>query len=140
MIPEFLGFTWSVLLSFVTSPWSLVTGTLSLLSVTGTLGLVLLVAGVILVIRAPEAHDRWLLPMALCSIVSPAILDFARSGMGWFGMLFALVAGVAGLLLWTGMLASDADRRAPIWLSGLGLIGFTVYAGLVGIIIVWSGG
>lgn len=140
MIPELLGFTWSVLLSFVTSPWSLVTGTLSLLSVAGALGLALLIAGVSLVFRAPEAHDRWLLPMAVLSLASPAVLDFARSGMGWFGMLFALVAGVAGLLLWTGMLASDADRRAPIWLTGLGLIGFTIYAGLVGIIIVWSAG
>jgi hypothetical protein len=139
MIFEFLGFTWSVILSFITAPWTLATGSISLLSVAGTLGLVLLLVAAVLIIRHPEAHGRWLLPLALAGCLSPAILWFARASMGWFGMLFALVLGLAGLLVWTGMLANDADRRAPFWFTGLGVMSFTGYAGLVGIIIVWSG-
>lgn len=139
MILEFLGFAWSVLLSFIIAPFSLLTGGISLLSVVGTLGLLLLAAGLVTFFRKPEPHGRWLLPLLLAGLASPVILWVARASMGWFGMLFALVIGIATLLVWTGMLANDANRRAPFWLAGLGTMAFTAYAGLVGIVIVWSG-
>lgn len=136
----FLASTTSILTAFLNAPIALVAGNPSLPNIAGTLGVLLLAAGLGLEALKPERRALWLVPLILAGLASPAVLGLARSSMGWFGMLFALLAGLGALLIWTAILANDADRRAPFWLVGLGTMSFTGFAGLIGVMLVWGAG
>ncbi|MBK8086177.1 MAG: hypothetical protein IPK28_21430 [Devosia sp.] len=129
----------SLLLSFLTAPSLLVGGSVGVLTILPSIALLLLVGGVALAIVWREKQAFWLLPPLLASLAAPLVLEFADGSMGWFGMLFALVIGLVGLLVWVGMVAGNATRRTPVVLAGLSLLAFPAYAGLIRVAVTWGG-
>ncbi len=42
------------------------------------------------------------------------------------------------MLGWVGAIASDARQRVPVWLTGLGLVSFVLFCGLLSIAVIWG--
>ncbi len=130
----------SLLLSFLTAPYLLLSGSVGILTILPSVALLFLLAGVALAIASREKQVVWLLPPLIASLAAPLVLEFADGAMGWFGMLFALAIGLVGLIVWIGMVAGNATRRTPVVLAGLSLLAFPAYAGLFRVAVTWSGG
>ena len=128
----------SLLQSFLSAPLLLASGSISVLTVIPAVGLLLLVIGVPLAILWREKQAVWLLPPLVASLLAPVALGIADGMMGWFGMLFALVIGGIGLLVWVLIVAGNATRRLPVALAGLSLLAFPIYCGIVNIALTWG--
>ena len=128
----------SLLLSFLSAPLLLASGAAGVLTVLPAVGLLLLAIGVVLAILWREKQAMWLLPPLVASLLAPVALIVADGMMGWFGMLFALVVGSIGLLVWVLIVAGNATRRLPVVLAGLSLLAFPVYCGIISIALTWG--
>ena len=128
----------SLLLSFLAAPVLLSGGEVSALTILPTISLSLLAVGVLLAIAWREKQVLWLLPPLVASLFSPVVLAFADGMMGWFGMLFALVIGSIGLLVWVLIVAGNATRRLPVVLTGLSLLAFPIYCGIISVALTWG--
>ena len=122
---------WPTVVAFFAAPLSLLAGDPKPLAVVATLGLASLLVGVTLAIIWRVTQAWWLLIAAAVAAMSPIIVGFANSILGWMGMLFAVLAGAIYFLVNTAVLASGADRRLPIWLIGIGMILFAAYGAAV---------
>ena len=74
----------------------------------------------------------------VAAALTPVILAISNILGGWFVVMFALVIGAVGLLLWTGIISGDATRRLPVWLLGLFAVNFVVYCTARSIAIIWG--
>ena len=128
----------SLLLGFLSAPLLLASGTTNVLTVLPALGLLLLALGVGLAALWREKQALWLLPPLAASLLAPVALYIADGMMGWFGMLFALVIGSIGLLVWVLIVAGNATRRLPVVLTGLSLLAFPIYCGIISFALTWG--
>ena len=139
MFDQFFTSWWAMTSAYLTSPASLLSGSLTPAAVISTLGLLSLAVGLILAIAGREKQALWLAPPLVLSLITPLVLGFLRGMIGWVGVLFGLLVGLIMLLIWTGVLAGDARRRLPVWLTGLGLVGYVLFCGYVSVAMIWSG-
>lgn len=122
---------WSTVLSFLIAPASLLGGSFQPLSVVATLGLTCLLVGTGLAIIWRVTQAWWLLFAAVVALLTPTVIGFANSVLGWMGMLFAVLAGAIYFIVQTAVIASGADRRLPVWLIGVALALFSGYCAAV---------
>jgi hypothetical protein len=135
---ELFSSWWAMTSAYFAAPFSLLTGNVQLLTVLPTVGIPLLVLGVVIAVVQREKKARWLAIPFVLAALTPVIISLGNDILGWFGLLFVLVAGGVGLLIWTGVVASDSTKRLPIWLIGFGLISFVAYCALVAIALIWG--
>lgn len=128
MFEELLA-RWGVVAQlFAQSPLALLNGNASAFNIVGTASIVLAVLGVLiaLVMRLKQAL-RLGIPALLAS-VSPLIYGLASSIGSVVLAIAAFVVGTLMLILWVANIARDsANRRPPVWLIGIGLIGFALF-------------
>lgn len=128
MFEELLA-RWGVVAQlFAQSPLALLNGNASAFNIVGTASIVLAVLGVLiaLVMRLKQAL-RLGIP-ALLAAVSPLIYGLASSIGSVVLAIAAFVVGTLMLILWVANIARDsANRRPPVWLIGIGLIGFALF-------------
>lgn len=131
--------TWlSLTSSFFAAPLGLFTGNTHPLNVLAAAGIVSFVVGLILAVVKREKRARLLLVPLILAIITPIIIGLGNLMMGWFGLLFVLIAGGVILLLWILVVAMDSNHRLPIWLIGLGLLSFIAYCAFVAIALIWG--
>jgi len=112
---------------FFTAPATLLGGGVGAFSVVGTLGVVLLVLGlVVIALQRVRQAVRLALPL-LIAAVSPFLFALG-SLVGTVAVaIFVFVAVALTLIIWLASIARDAaGRRAGIWLFGWGLMAFTL--------------
>lgn len=130
---DFLASWWSMIRAYFTASVAILSGDFGLLALLASIGTISLSVGVVLIVRKPERRALWLLvPLALASLTS-GILTLANALLGWLGAGFAMLAVALLLLLLVAWIAYDADRRPPIWLVGIFIFCFAIYAGFVGV-------
>jgi hypothetical protein len=138
MLETMISTWWSMTSAFFSAPVALLGGRVDVFTILPTVGLALLVAGVILALQRRERRARWLGLCAVAAALSPLVVSYIYAMMGWFGVLFFLVLGGIGLLGWVGVIASDARYRMPVWLAGFGLVSYVVFCGLVSVAVIWG--
>jgi heme O synthase-like polyprenyltransferase len=102
--------------AYVRAPADLASGQVSVLSIVPTLGMLCALAGIALALVRRERQALWMIPLLLLAAATPSVLRLTHGLVGWFGMLFAILVGAVMLLLATGVVASDASHRLPVWL------------------------
>ena len=117
---------------------ALAAGTVSPFTVVPTFGLVLLVLGLISAVAWREKQAVWVAGPVLAAALTPVILAISNILGGWFVVIFALIIGAVGLLLWVGVISGDATRRLPVWLLGLFALSFVIYCTVVSVAIIWG--
>lgn len=138
MLETMIATWWNMISTYFSGPLGLLVGQVNVYTVLPAVGLVLLVLGIVLAFVRRERQTRWLVLPALAAAISPLVVSYIYGMMGWFGVLFFLVLGGIGMLGWVGAIASDARQRAPVWLTGLGLISFVLFCGLLSIAVIWG--
>ena len=138
MLETMISTWWNMISAYFSGPVGLLGGQVNLYTVLPAVGLILLVVGIVLAVVRRERQTRWLVLPALAAAISPLVVSYIYGMMGWFGVLFFLVLGGIGMLGWVGAIASDARQRAPVWLTGLGLISFVLFCGLVSVAVIWG--
>lgn len=117
----------SVIELFVAAPGALLSGSASAFSIVGAISLAFLVLGIVLalVMRVRQAV-RLALP-ALASLISPFLFAICSMVGTIASAIFVYVVGSLLLLIWIAGIARDAARKSPpIWLAGIGILGFTL--------------
>ena len=128
MFEELLA-RWGVVAELlVQSPLALLSGRVSDFSIVGTASIVLTVLGVMiaLVMRLKQAL-RLTLPVLL-TLISPLVYGLASAVGSVVLAIGAFVVGALILIIWVANIARDsAGRRPPVWLIGIGLVGFALF-------------
>lgn len=122
---------WSTVLSFFAAPASLLGGNFPPLPVVATLGLACLLIGIGLAVTWRVTQAWWLLIAAAIAALTPLVIGFANSVLGWMGMLFAVLGGAVYFLVQTAVIANGADRRLPVWLIGIAIAMFAAFCAAV---------
>jgi hypothetical protein len=118
-----------VFAAYLTSLQALVGGVISGPSLLAGIGTICLVIGVALCLAQRERRALWMLvPLALASL-TPFVLAWSSGMLGWLSVLFAAAAGIALLVIITGVVARDTRHRTPIWLLGLFTLTLAAHAG-----------
>ncbi|HEV2514708.1 MAG TPA: hypothetical protein VGV07_05635 [Devosia sp.] len=138
MLDQIFGSWWPTVSSYLVGPLALAGGTVSPFSVIPTVGFALLALGVIAALAWREKQAVWVIGPTIAAALTPVILAIGNILGGWFVVIFALVIGTVGLLLWTGIIAGDATRRLPVWLLGLFAVSFVLYCTVRSIAIIWG--
>ncbi len=138
MLEQLFGSWWPMVSSYFAGPLALAAGGVSAFSIVPTLGLVLLVLGLILAIVWREKQAIWVIGPVVASVLTPVILAIANILGGWFVVIFALIIGAVALLLWIGVIAADATRRLPVWLLGLFSLSFVAHCTFVSVSLIWG--
>jgi hypothetical protein len=138
MLEQIFGSWWPMVSSYFGGPLALAAGTISPFSIVPTVGLALLALGVILALAWREKQAVWVIGPIVAAAMTPVVLAIANILGGWFVVIFALVIGAVGLLLWVGVISGDATRRLPVWLLGLFALSFVVYCTVVSVAIIWG--
>ncbi|HEY9012312.1 MAG TPA: hypothetical protein VIN06_14980 [Devosia sp.] len=129
---------WSMTSAYLAAPASLLSGDFQLYLLLPVVGLVCLVAGTVLAVRAREKQAIWTLLPAIAAALAPIALEFAFGMLGWVGLGFALLVGLFGIGLWIHVLASDATKRLPVWLVGIFLLSFVAFCDFLAVVAVWG--
>lgn len=138
MLEQIFGSWWPMVSSYFAGPLALAAGTVSPFTIVPTVGFALLVLGVIVAVLWREKQAVWVIGPVIASALTPVILAIANILGGWFVVIFALVIGAVGLLLWIGVISADATRRLPVWLLGLFAVNFVIYCTVVSVAIIWG--
>jgi hypothetical protein len=138
MLESFIGTWWSMTSAYFGAPFALLAGTVSSFTILPTIGLILLILGIVLAFSWGEKQTRWVGLPALAAALAPFVVGYMNIMMGWFGVLFFLVLGGVGLLGWVGVIASDARKRSPVWLTGFFPISYLVFCGMVSVAVIWG--
>lgn len=138
MLEQIFGSWWPMVSSYFAGPLALAAGTVSPFTIVPTVGFALLVLGMIVAVLWREKQAVWVIGPVIASALTPVILAIANILGGWFVVIFALVIGAVGLLLWIGVISADATRRLPVWLLGLFAVSFVVYCTVVSVAIIWG--
>ena len=138
MLDQIFGSWWPMVSSYFAGPLSLALGTVSPFTVIPTVGFVLLLLGIIAAVAWREKQAVWVVGPIVAAALTPVVLAISNILGGWFVVIFALVIGVVGLLLWIGIIAGDATRRLPVWLVGLFAVSFVLYCTAVSVAIIWG--
>jgi hypothetical protein len=138
MLEQIFGSWWPMVSSYFAGPLLLAAGTVSPFSIVPTVGLALLVLGVILAVVWREKQAVWVIGPIVAAALTPIILAIANILGGWFVVIFALLAGAVALLLWIGVISADATRRLPVWLVGLFGISFILHCTVVSVTLIWG--
>lgn len=138
MLVQLFGSWWPMVASYFGAPLQFAAGNFSAFTIAPTLGLVLLVLGLVLAFVWREKQVLWLVGPFVASALTPIILSIASILGGWFVVLFALIIGAIALLLWIGVISADATRRLPVWLVGLFTLSFVVHCGIISIALIWG--
>lgn len=112
---------------FFSAPGALLSGSTSGFTIVGTVSLAFLVLGVLLalVMRVRQAV-RLVLP-ALISLIMPFLYAICSMVGTIASAIFVFVVGGLLLLIWIAGITRDAARKSPpIWLAGIGIIGFAL--------------
>lgn len=118
---------WQTVTSFFAAPAALIGGDFQALPIVATLGLACLLAGIALAVAWRVTQTWWLLIAAVVASLTPLVIGFANSVLGWMGMLFAVLLGAIYFIVQTAVIANGADRRLPTWLIGIGIAAFAAY-------------
>lgn len=138
MLEQILGSWWPMVSSYFAGPPALAAGTVSPFTVIPTAGFALLLLGIIASIVWREKQAIWVIGPIVAAALTPVVLAISNILGGWFVVIFALVIGVVGLLIWIGIISGDATRRLPVWLLGLFAVNFVVYCIAVSVAIIWG--
>lgn len=138
MLEQIFGSWWPMVSSYFAGPLSLVAGTVTPFTIVPTVGLALLLLGLILAFAWREKQAVWVIAPIAAAALTPIVLAIANILGGWFVVIFALITGAVALLLWIGVISSDATRRLPVWLLGLSAISFILYCTVVSVAIIWG--
>jgi hypothetical protein len=138
MLEQIFGSWWPMVSSYFGGALALASGSINAFSIVPTLGLLLLVLGVIFAIAWREKQAIWVIGPILASALTPVILAISNILGGWFVVIFALIIGAVALLLWVGVISADATRRLPVWLLGLFALSFVVHCGLISVALIWG--
>lgn len=138
MLEQLFGSWWPMVTSFFGGPLALASGSVNAFSIVPTLGLLLLVLGVILAIVWHEKQAVWVAGPVVAAALTPVILAIANILGGWFVVIFALIIGAVALLLWIGVIAADATRRLPVWLLGLFALSFVAHCAFISVALIWG--
>ena len=138
MLEQIFGSWWPMVSSYFAGPVSLAGGIVSPFSVIPTVGLALLVLGILTATVWREKQAVWVIGPIVAAALTPVILAISNILGGWFVVIFALVIGAVGLLIWIGIISADATRRLPVWLLGLFAVNFVAYCTAVSVTIIWG--
>ncbi len=138
MLQAMMTTWWSMTSAYFSAPLALLGGRIGPDTVLSTVGIGLLILGIVLALFWREKQARWLALPAIAAALAPLVVSYIYAMMGWFGVLFLLVLGGVGMLGWVGGIASDARYRMPVWLTGFGLISFVVYCGMLSVAVIWG--
>ncbi|KQU97498.1 hypothetical protein ASC89_19625 [Devosia sp. Root413D1] len=138
MLDQLFGSWWPTISSYLAGPPALIGGTVTPFTVIPTVGFALLLLGILAAILWREKQALWVIGPIVAAALTPVILAIGNILGGWFVVMFALVIGAVGLLLWTGIISGDAARRLPVWLLGLFAVNFVVYCTARSIAIIWG--
>jgi FtsH-binding integral membrane protein len=138
MLEQLFGSWWPMVSSYFGGPLTLASGRVNAFSIVPTLGLALLLLGLITALAWREKQAVWVIGPALASSLTPVILAIANILGGWFVVIFALIIGAVALLLWIGVISADATRRLPVWLLGLFALSFVLHCGLISVALIWG--
>lgn len=138
MLEQLFGSWWPMVSSYFGGPLALASGSVNAFSIVPTLGLALLLLGLITALALREKQAAWLVGPVLASALTPVILAIANILGGWFVVIFALIIGAVALLLWIGVISADATRRLPVWLLGLFALSFVLHCGLISVALIWG--
>jgi FtsH-binding integral membrane protein len=138
MLDQIFGSWWPTVSSYLAGPLALAGGTVSPFTVIPTVGFALLLLGIIAAILWREKQAVWVIGPIVAAALTPVVLAISNILGGWFVVMFALVIGAVGLLLWIGIISGDATRRLPVWLLGLFAVNFVVYCTAVSVAIIWG--
>lgn len=138
MLEQLFGSWWPTVSSYLAGPFGLAAGSVSPFTVIPTVGFALLLLGIIAALAWREKQAVWVIGPIVAAALTPVILAISNILGGWFVVIFALVIGAVGLLLWTGVISTNATRRLPVWLLGLFAVNFVVYCTAVSVAIIWG--
>lgn len=138
MLDQIFGSWWPTVSSYLAGPLALAGGTVTPFTVIPTVGLALLLLGIIAAILWREKQAVWVIGPIVAAALTPVVLAISNILGGWFVVIFALVIGAVGLLIWIGIISGDATRRLPVWLLGLFAVNFVVYCTAVSVAIIWG--
>lgn len=138
MLDQLFGSWWPTVSSYLAGPLALAGGTATPFTVIPTVGFGLLLLGVIAAFIWREKQAVWVIGPIVAAALTPVILAISNILGGWFVVMFALIIGAVGLLIWIGIISGDATRRLPVWLLGLFALSFVVYCTARSIAIIWG--
>lgn len=124
--------------AYFNAPLSLLSGNVQLLTILPGVGMVLFVVGIVLAVIKREKRALWLAVPLVLSLFAPIAIGLSNTLLGWMGFSFVIFVGTIGLLVWVGMIASDAQHRLPVWLIGLGHFSYVAYCALIAIALTWG--
>jgi hypothetical protein len=129
---------WPMTSAYFQAAASLLSGDIQLTTLLPAIGLILAAIGIVLAIRWREKQARWLIAVAIATLLGPFVVTLGEVMMGPFGVFFTLIAGLVCLLIWIAVIASDAARRLPVWLIGLGCLSFVGFLLRVAVAQTWG--
>ena len=129
---------WSMTSAYFAAAALLLSGDVQATTLLPAAGLVLALVGVVLAVRWREKQAIWLIPPAILTLLAPFIISLGETMMGPFGLFFTLIAGLVGLLVWIAIIASDATKRLPVWLIGLGCLSFVGFFARIAVAQTWG--
>ncbi|MBL8594362.1 MAG: hypothetical protein JNK01_16890 [Devosia sp.] len=138
MLDQIFGSWWPTVSSYLSGPLGLAGGTVSPFTVIPTVGFALLLLGLVAALAWREKQAVWVVGPIIAAALTPVILAIGNILGGWFVVMFALVVGAVGLLIWIGIISGDATRRLPVWLLGLFPLSFVIYCTVRSIAIIWG--
>lgn len=139
MFEQQLAQWWLFVSGYLAAPQPLFAGVIQPLTLIPAAGIACFIAGLVLAALWREKRTLVLLPLFVLAALAPVAIAFAHATLGWLGLGFAVLFGGFGLLLWVGLVATDATRRLPVWLLGLSLLSFVAYCSVVSVAMVWNG-
>ena len=138
MLEQIFGSWWPMLASYFSGPLALASGSVNAFTIVPSVGLLLLVLGVIFAFVWREKQAVWVIGPIVAAALTPVILGISHVLGGWFVVIFALIIGAVSLLLWTGVIADDATRRLPVWLLGLFALSFVAHCAMLSVALIWG--
>ena len=123
---------WTAVSSFVPTACSVVAGNTGSLALLAAGSILLLLLGLVLAAAWRVKQLLWLPVLLLLGLLASPIIFVANGILGWLGMLFAVLGGGLAFIVAINVLAGMTDRRLPVWLVGLSMIGFAIYGATLG--------
>ena len=138
MLDQIFGSWWPTISSYLAGPLALAGGTVTPFTVIPSVGFALLLLGLIASFAWREKQAVWVIGPVIAAALTPVVLAIGNILGGWFVVIFALVVGMVGLLIWIGIISGDATRRLPVWLLGLFAVNFVLYCTVRSVAIIWG--
>lgn len=135
---QHLATWWSVTSAYLAAPAAALNTPFQPLALVPVVGILCLVVGLALALRWRQRQALWMIAPGIIALLTPITITLAFDILGWVGLGFMVIAIGLGMLIWIGVIASDADRRRSIWLLGFFELSYVVYTGAVAIAFIWG--